>query len=474
MTWLWVWFVALSHAVDQLSVREAQAMANALAPEVERRTGRTFVQRPTVAIQTRAGLRQILLQPSLAAQFEARVGLRDALPTRPSEASVTRVDYLVTHALAVYAARDETIYLIKEAFERMSRSLAVGGDTMRPALRCVLVHELVHALQHQYGGDEAADADHARGLLALREGQATAVASDYCGEVEGETIAGLMDAVTDPQLEASLDPDGEPAVYAWGRRLVRAIAAENLVWPAQLADPPAWSDVVRAVRPSLLPHWRTGRLLEVALETLESGPLESAGSRPAPPHGMLPTLIDRRPEEMARADGGFVVESSSDQRTMLLAAYLFEDEGAAEAIVVDRDAAVGRWRNRGELMVYDKAEGQLLRKPKVQTPPTDDPRVHRALAITTKTEGSGPYLEVWIATERRLVLFVSAGKALRLRDVTTVARQLLNRMTATPGDAVALGAMSDWLDGVKAVDPEAIRFPSPDYRYEQATRRVTS
>jgi len=472
---LWIWFllsvVARGQAVD---VASASAMVRDLVPEVERRAGRAFVRVPEIAIDTRAGLRARLLQPPVRLVFAANLGKTDEPPEPPPE-HVERVDHLVTHAMAVYVGREEKIYLVGNTIRDIGRSLQLKGETLRPLLRCVLVHELVHALQHQYGVHDVGDADLVRGRSALKEGHATYVADQYCEDVEGPAMTRLLDVIQGLELEASLPADGGSAVYSWGRRLVRALIDEGLVWSAMVSPAPSWSAIVDAIRPTHPPAWRSAAPLRTAIERLDRGTEELPEAAPASPTTLLTSYFwgDLGRFEMPRALAGFVLEGEAGDEDLLLATFLLEQPGAPEDLVKLRRAHVLQARQRGvPLMVYEKASGMLARTPKAKLRDVGLPGVLSTLRVRARTTGDGPYQEYWFATERRLVFFASSGQKMRERDIVASIGGLLSEMSGDLGAPLDPGAMGDWVQSVREVDPKISRHPSWSYLLDRVSHRV--
>ncbi len=473
MVGIWVWLAALAYG-QAVDVRVATAMVSDLVPQVERRTGRTFVRVPEVDIDTRAALRARLLRAPVRMDFAANLGRTDE-PYRASSDQVERVEHLVVNAMALYASQDETVYLVEENLQEIGRSLKLAEQTLRPLLRCVLVHELVHALQHQYGVQGEDDADLERGRLALREGHAEHVAAEYCADVEAPATGRLLDAASGIELEASLPADGAAAVYSWGRRLAESLAEHDLVWPAMVGPAPSWSAIVDAIRPTHSPGWRSGDPLRAALGRLELGKVEVEGPVPASPTTFLTSLFQDQLglDAMPRARGGFRLAAEADDRTLGLGAFLLEQPGAPEALLERRRAHIQDARTRGvPTRVHAKVNGALLRPPKAKRLDVDVPGVASALRVTTRTTNDGPYREYWFATERRLVYFVSAGRKLPEGEIARSVGGLLSTMTEEPGAALDLNATGAWIEAVRSIDPEISRHPSSHYLFGRAAKRV--
>ena len=463
--------LGLSAAIAQpIDKTEAQRLVDDLVPEVVQRAERAFLRPPTVGIETRERLYERLLEPPVEAMIDSLVTPGAPAPWRPPEEEVRRIDFMVANALAMYVGRDETIYVVKEAFEELSREFELGGDTLRPLLRCVLVHEMVHVLQHQYGVEDAATADQRRGLLAVREGHAEAVASDYCGEVEGKAIARLVDAIGHVELEASLTATSEAALYGWGRRLARSLQTEDLVWPAMVAPAPSWTSIVEAIEPTLPPAWRSGEPLQEMLEGLDDTIREFEGPVPASPTTQLLPFFQGRwgADAMPRARGGFVIEARTGRREMIALAFLLDQPGQADRLIERRlHSLKAARRERTPAMVYDRVSGMLARPIRARTIPTSP---GMAVRITARSTGDGPYQEYWFATERRLLFLASTGRRLQESEILAGLQRLLEQLPAERGQPLALADLGDWAVRLRTIEPP--RIPSWTYLFERSAKRV--
>lgn len=133
---------------------------------------------------------------------------------------------------------------LEERWDSVQQDLALSDVQLHGLLRCTLVHELVHALQHQYGVSPAAfEGDRRRGMSALWEGHATHVESQWCQEEEGVAIQRLERALSQTDIPQTLGPGATATLHAWGAALVAELEAEDpeLVWTALAGHPPSWS-----------------------------------------------------------------------------------------------------------------------------------------------------------------------------------------------------------------------------------------
>lgn len=159
-------------AAQHLDQVELDALIDSLIPGVERAAGMTFKHRPAAAVRTKEQVRTFLLAkladelpPARLEGLSAAYRLLGLLPDT-LDLGAMFVDLYTEQIAGFYEPDSLTLY-------------AVGGSS-RLALRGILSHELVHALQHQYVAldsilDNRDDADRLAAAQAVLEGQATLV-----------------------------------------------------------------------------------------------------------------------------------------------------------------------------------------------------------------------------------------------------------------------------------------------------------
>ncbi|MEO8479448.1 MAG: hypothetical protein ABI542_07410 [Gemmatimonadota bacterium] len=159
-------------AAQQLDQVELDALIDSLIPSVERAAGMTFKERPKAAVRTKDQVRTFLLAkladelpPERLEGLSAAYRLLGLLPDT-LDLGAMFVDLYTEQIAGFYEPDSLTLY-------------AVGGSSPL-ALRGILSHELVHALQHQYIAldsilDNRDDADRLAAAQAVLEGQATLV-----------------------------------------------------------------------------------------------------------------------------------------------------------------------------------------------------------------------------------------------------------------------------------------------------------
>ncbi len=119
---------------------------------------------------------------------------------------------LIDHSLAFYSIPEQKIYVISTNIGDFMEST---GTTVGPLLgsvaRCVVAHELTHALQHQYAHRSPPKSDEEQAsLLAMWEGQAHLVAQRSCAD---PVAWQLLESSQRLDVLSSLEPEDPIARY---------------------------------------------------------------------------------------------------------------------------------------------------------------------------------------------------------------------------------------------------------------------
>ncbi len=156
-----LFLVSLAHAA-RFTETSLQTMAVQLAPEVEAAAGRRFLEVPPIVIDDTAHI--LVTAESLTRGEGPEVPL--AAPIRET----------IQSALAVYVNGETTIFVNSDRVGAFLSAMESWKGSAEAHMRCVMAHELTHALQHQRG--ESPPPDEAGTLLL--EGHATWVAAQVC------------------------------------------------------------------------------------------------------------------------------------------------------------------------------------------------------------------------------------------------------------------------------------------------------
>ncbi|MBX2801867.1 MAG: hypothetical protein KTR31_29580 [Myxococcales bacterium] len=451
-----------------LSQNDFDALVAALLPEIEEATGRPFVQPPRSGIATRKRLRAALSKPPV------HIRPADAEPP-PSRVPTPHEEALLRRAIAVYVPSLDGVYLIAEAVEETIREVDLAPEALHPLVRCITAHELVHALQAQYGVTQVHDDDSMAGHLALREGHATHVAQRWCAAQEGPVMASVTASLQGTDVAASLAVDDPAAPYAWGAWLAKTLEERDpeAIWAAMTGPPPSWTALTQSAKPSLAPGWADPAPLLGALASLGI-PFEELAEAFSP-GAFLPAFVGVRPGEQAVPTGlaGLTVTADKGLDEGVAAMFLFVEPGRAEALVAARKAVAGRWRDQGLYLLSDRANA--LRSVRIKSAgrlaKRDD--VATTMMLQARTDRH-PYQELWFATDRVLgvVGVYGPGEATPSQLQAAAAGMLEALPPSDPPGRASLAPLRDWLDGVDAATPQVAATASWQYRTYLAAQDI--
>jgi hypothetical protein len=238
---LWTSAAAAAPLVEE----EVREMVREVLPLVEAVSGARFASVPEVVLADAALLGRVVFQ-----EQRHLLDARGAVDRAEADELAERTARANAGAFAgKYGFLDGRLYVAPEGLEA---ALAIEGyppETLRPALRVVLAHELVHALQDQQVDLDrtvtaAPTPDAVMALNCLVEGHAVWVAEQVGHRLGlGDAVEALADLLgTDTPLRRRMDPRAfqQRYVYGLGRDAIAWHAARggtDAVW-AVLADPP--------------------------------------------------------------------------------------------------------------------------------------------------------------------------------------------------------------------------------------------
>ncbi|MES2643551.1 MAG: hypothetical protein V4850_28965 [Myxococcota bacterium] len=417
---------SLANAQDTLSLATLEAWRDELRAPIEAVAGRTFVEVPGLAIAT----------PDTMALREKQlyeVGFRAA-----------RRD-----ALAFYEHDTQGVMVQAAAWQAAFREHRVEATLLGPVVRCVLAHEMVHALQHQYAPTAHLEGDAAAVAHALAEGHADHVATQVCGEGRAwlDVIQGLDVLASRPHTDAIAMNYG----YAEGFvRHLESVAGTDAVWAA-LSAPPPRELVVRVGAADLAPGWQAlTPLLEAALPM--GGPTGTPVGGRLSPAGALARAAPKDQEDapdlfpLLPASAGLGWSASVGAHQNGVMAFLLESEADGRAWLARRRASLARHA----FAAFLQSSVTMENPPRLRG--AQDlrrlPGVDRTLAFTLAVGGDWAYHEAWALQGRRLLgAFTHDARpdmgAVQATVAALVALELPERGPGvTPADTEALAALA--------------------------------
>lgn len=426
---------------DLITLDDVRQMVVELRPEVEAVAGRRLVEVPAVGIATSDQvLRQV--QAFEAERLRARGGGDGAAQLAAASAYATG---LLEHALAVYLESDGSLVLIKDHLERNFSETLASPDLAEASLRCVVAHELVHALQQQYAATPLAlTEEQSFGARALREGQAVLISSRVCQAVDPQ-VARYVAAVAGTDVVASIpDPDDNVLAYGYAPLYLAGLEhaeGREAVWQALSGAPPSREALVVATKPWLQSGWPALLALDArALHQEELGRTFSAGPT-SPYFSLLPFLSEEASQEVLAVvpdalGGAEFVGDGSSSHLRLVAFDLLEAEGA-ERWMARRQADALAWED-GKFRSFPWAFSGFSWQVKVSdsVPPAARQGFDGALWI--HSTGTGGYRELWVRRGTALLGafwdgYVSRGEI--LESLTTLAEHLPDARDTGPLEA---------------------------------------
>jgi hypothetical protein len=443
---LWLWWTAARGADVMVTEADFDQMVIDMIPVVAQAAGRTPPGRIRSSVDNRRRLLEILSIPP------PPLGGRRPDPVDPTLLEEQRRQ-LLEGSIALYIYQVEGIFLIEEALAELVEATDLTMAEQRALVRCIVAHELVHALQHAYGADDDPSEDQARGRVALLEGHATAVELRLCEALEGPAIARLTEDVSGIPSAAVAPVDHPVLPYLYGRALVEGLDAEDpeRIWSALAGPGPSWEAIVDAVRPVVGGGWEQPQWLVEALH----GVGMAAAPEPASIRVLDPLLA---PGPKPRATAGWWAVSPSGDR---LGVFRLAPGEPAAVVAMRREGL----RARDLFLLTDR--DWILDRPRLPTPISDD-RADAGLRWVLRNP-RGKYVEHWLASSTALVVHASgpAGRPNRqVRDVlATLLAALPPGRPATEG-LDALEPLGPWLAQVR--DTPAPTLPGADWRLLQA------
>lgn len=437
--------LAAAAALDEAAVQQA---VDQLAPRVEEVAHRKFARIPRVEVDTRN---------SLLGDFEkhAKAALDAGTPESVVAEERRQAQKMVASALAIYSHADAGIHLLIDNVDRYVRNTGVNAGMLRESsLRCVLAHELTHALQAQHVPERFGGADDEEGVgLALIEGHATHVEHRLC---ENPFVWGFLQASLGIDVLSSRGPDDEvPFLYGYGEVYVRALeehGGPDAIWSALGRAPPSKAALVGVVAPYLVPGWQDPALVADAL-----APAVQAGwtleARPASAYEVLPEPEGRldRSNLAPPVRAGLYARATEPggEGRLAVAALVFEDEEHPRKwIETRRRTAVFFLAGRMTLKLFfepdDTYDASVLDLPGLQHAWGLDGTT--CIKVGTETQ----YLECWAARGRLLLLTAQRQAKVRTADARRAMETVLARKPETEFPTPTLGPEALAVLGIEA------------------------
>jgi len=179
----------------RVGVADVDAMIASVKPELESVMGLVLEDVPKAHVSTREAL-----VVRTGAVYAGRIRAYRELAEGEGAKIRARAARDVDRALALYLPDDGDIYLNSDAVQKAFADAEASGALLQPVVRCVIAHELTHALQDQVAAVPWEDDDD---LLErsefLREGQAMQIELQLCKD---ERAQNFLEALTNVDVLA--------------------------------------------------------------------------------------------------------------------------------------------------------------------------------------------------------------------------------------------------------------------------------
>jgi hypothetical protein len=338
---------AMAHAA-RVDVAQVDAMIASVRPELESITGFTLDDVPKAHIATREAL-----VVRVGGVYAGRIRAYRALAEGEGGKIRARAEREVSRALALYMPDDGDIYLNGDAVEQAFSDAEASATLLEPVVRCVIAHELTHALQDQLAATFVTADD---GVLVraqyLREGQAMAIERKLCHD---EHARDFLEALSSVDVLPSRAPDDLTVPYGFSRIFVETLeerGGKNAVWGALQIAPVSDADIVSVARSRLVPGWNDPAALSAILAPYRPGLGWSMDEGAFAPMQLFPQLMEQKIGEVqgARAEAGLKTWAERDGSRVAGFVFLLEDDADAARWVRQRKNAVAGLETGGRIL----------------------------------------------------------------------------------------------------------------------------
>jgi hypothetical protein len=305
-----------------ISGDELNAIRDELVPHVEEVAGRRFTEIPPIAWQTGAAFARTLYLEN------AGLTLLASPEVPPEVVSLLGLgaEVAAPGVIAKYGLFDHALYVNQDGLRDVAAEVGAPAEAV---IRCVVAHELAHALQAQEGVFErvaaSRDLEWFAAMNLVAEGHALQVQEAVCARLGNASLAA--------PLRRIVGTDDAHSPYGLG---LRFLAAHPDAWTV-LRDPPADTAMVyfperyRPGRPQPTPHRPA---LDAAARAVLGGrnpPVSHLRSGYADAIGGVPDDATALRAALAGLRGVWVSAAYAHPETATATLYTFDDEAAAQA-----------------------------------------------------------------------------------------------------------------------------------------------
>ena len=449
----------------ELDRLDLSAMADAIVPQLEEATGRPFLQVPRIEVVSREDLYHRVLMGQLATRELMGLG-----PFGPAELQ-TWMD-LTSNAIGFYTYADRQIFLVTSGAEELYENFIVPEDLERPLIECVLAHELVHALQHQYQPlPDITQADQETVARMLREGHANLISRTVCTDEVVQRFFRFNDGLDILAVQGVGQENS--FLYGYGERyleLLVSLHGPEAGWCALSQPPPSREAIAAAVDPLLLQGWRGTGVLDDAARRL-MWPGAKGRVQPVSPAEVLQRQLG--PEGVTAlhsTQAGLTFNLDSDTKSLAIMAFAFSDPQEAREQFEARRRNLETAREAGEELFFFGPVGAYSSRYKVKSSRDLEAEAEGSFETRIQIDNDREYLETWAVRGGLLLLAAATGTDLKPQDLSEALTLVLAQdLPTAPPSSPTPGAL-----GLAPPTEAPAPRPSWEYPFVQVLRDISA
>ena len=415
------------------------SMQKELVPELEELSGRSFYVPPElVVVNGEQALERWSHYPA-------------------SWVDPENISYLSRSVMGMYTPFDQRVYILKDHLEAVYRRYTIADDLRVPFLRCVVAHELVHALQHQLLERPQENQEIWETLL---EGHAALMGRRLCGDAKAVALSKVLDA-----SDSVSSLPFSPGSYAWGSRFLERVqrsGGSEALWQI-FQQVPSKEEFIAATREVRMLGWDSPELLVRAAQRLHDrnnpfpGLRSTSGGTSTSPTQLMTRLEggEINAAHIYPSEAGLFAQVSSNSTQVAIAAFRLEDPEDAQRWLTQRQALI----REGNARVMTDQLGGVYGSEARPAPGLLRWGAQQSLGVLIY-DRSARYLELWGGKNGVLVGVAAYGADPKQKDLQDEVETLL---TTLPAEVPTILAYEGAL-------PPAARSLSGDFLLARALR----
>ncbi len=458
-------------AVEPIDPDAALVLVEEQMRWIEKVAGRRFLEQPPIHFTGTQELASIIEANTLATHGDGEQAPdQEAIKRIRAEAIET-----ASGQFGSYSQQSQALYLQRDALERLARGDRMSEELRDAVVRCVLTHELVHALQDQHVNRPALRSGEERlGHRALVEGQANLIEAKLC-DPDAHRVLDARQGID--VIASHAEHDELLLAYGYGYHYAAALHRHHgheAIWWALTKPPPSIEQLELVGGAGMLQGWDDPEIVSAPAHAMVDLERWATVVGPTSPVGLLPGLggaqldFDATPQALA----GLTFRAGRGGRRLLVAAFLLADpdEAAAWIAARRREAQRTRIRRGGKLRLIESVYTSQ-RRPWVGR--------LRGLARAHGLDeslwmvihyGDGAYREHWVSRDGLIVGVAVKCDEVNHRAANRAIVSILERELPTAPPTELPTGFEDALDAAAPPGPPSDPRPSAEYFAQKASR----